>query len=59
MFQERFCTVKAAVNNGLEMNLEQALEYEAECFESALKTEDAQEGLTAFIEKRKREFKGT
>jgi enoyl-CoA hydratase len=50
--------LKAAVNKGLEMDLEHALEYEAECFESALKTEDAQEGLTAFIEKRKPEFKG-
>ena len=50
--------LKAAVNNGLEMDLEHALEYEAECFEAALKTEDAQEGLTAFIEKRKPEFKG-
>ncbi len=51
--------LKTAVNKGLEMNLEHALEYEAESFEATLKTEDAQEGLTAFIEKRKREFKGT
>jgi enoyl-CoA hydratase len=50
--------LKDAVNNGLEMDLEQALKYEAECFEDALKTDDAQEGLKAFLEKRKQEFKG-
>ena len=49
--------LKDAVNTGIEMELEQALEYEAECFKSVLKTEDAQEGLRAFVEKRKPEFK--
>ena len=34
-----------------------ALPYEAECFESVLKTEDAQEGLKAFVEKRKQEYR--
>jgi enoyl-CoA hydratase len=41
--------LKDAVNKGLEMDLEQALRYEAKCFEDALKTEDAQEGLKAFF----------
>jgi enoyl-CoA hydratase len=50
--------LKEAVNNGLEMDLEQALNYEAACFETTLKTEDAQEGLKAFLEKREPEFKG-
>ena len=50
--------LKQAVNKGIEMDLERALQYEAECFESVLKTEDAREGLTAFVEKRKPEFKG-
>lgn len=50
--------LKAAVNKGIEMDLDQALEYEAECFKDALKTKDAQEGLRAFVEKRKPEFKG-
>ena len=40
------------------MDLERALDYEADCFEDALKTEDAQEGLQAFLEKRKPEFRG-
>jgi len=46
------------VNKGIEIELERALQYEAECFESVLKTEDAQEGLKAFLERRKPEFKG-
>ncbi|HUV02048.1 MAG TPA: enoyl-CoA hydratase [Desulfobacteria bacterium] len=50
--------LKDAVNKGLEIDLERALDYEADCFETALKTEDAQEGLKAFLEKRKPEFKG-
>ena len=50
--------LKLAVNNGLEMSLEQALYYEAECFGSALATEDSREGLKAFLDKRKAEFKG-
>jgi enoyl-CoA hydratase len=44
--------LKLAVNNGLEMSLEQALYYEAECFGSALATEDSREGLKAFLDKR-------
>ncbi|MCW3128649.1 MAG: hypothetical protein N2V75_00865 [Methanophagales archaeon] len=36
--------LKDVVNKGIEMDLEHALQYEAECFGDALKTEDAQEG---------------
>jgi len=50
--------LKDVINKGIEMDLEQALQYEAECFESVLKTEDARERLNAFLEKRKPEFKG-
>ncbi len=50
--------LKLAVNNGLEMSLEQALYYEAECFGSALATEDSREGLKAFLDRRKAEFTG-
>lgn len=50
--------LKDVVNKGIEMDLMQALEYEADCFEAVLKTEDAREGLKAFVEKRKPEFKG-
>ena len=50
--------LKDAVNTGLELDLKQALEYEASCFEAAFQTEDAHEGLAAFVEKRKPEFMG-
>jgi len=50
--------VKLAINNGIDMDLDRALCYEAECFGSALATEDAKEGTRAFIEKRKPQFKG-
>jgi enoyl-CoA hydratase len=45
--------IKDAVNKGIEMDLEHALEYEAECFGSALATEDAREGLKRFLERGK------
>ncbi|MBN1454781.1 MAG: enoyl-CoA hydratase/isomerase family protein [Methanomicrobia archaeon] len=50
--------LKDAVNTGLELDLEQALEYEADCFEAAVRTDDAHEGLAAFVEKRKPKFVG-
>jgi len=50
--------IKLAVNKGIEMDLDRALYYEAECFGSARATEDSTEGLKAFLEKRKPEFKG-
>ena len=50
--------IKLAVNKGIEMDLDRALYYEAECFGSARGTEDSEEGLKAFAEKRKPEFKG-
>jgi enoyl-CoA hydratase len=49
--------IKSAINKGLEMDLDRALCYEAECFADALSTEDAKEGTKAFLEKRKPEFK--
>ncbi len=50
--------VKLAVNNGMDMDINRALYYEAECFGAACGTEDAKEGTKAFIEKRRPEFKG-
>jgi len=50
--------IKLAVNKGIEMDLDRALYYEAECFGSALATEDSKEGARAFLKKRKPEFKG-
>lgn len=47
-----------AVRTGLQMPLEEALEYEAALFGLIFATEDMREGTTAFIEKRKPRFSG-
>lgn len=49
---------KSAINRGLEMNLDNALEYEAQCATLLFSTEDRLEGMEAFVEKRKPLFKG-
>lgn len=49
---------KMALTDGLQMSLPQALAYEGRCFEFLFSTEDRLEGLDAFIEKRKPQFKG-
>lgn len=50
--------VKSAINAGLNVPLEKGLAYEAETQGLAFATEDKNEGLTAFMEKRKPNFKG-
>ncbi|MBO0999523.1 enoyl-CoA hydratase [Bacillus sp. SD075] len=49
---------KAAINHGAETNLKKGLEIEKDCYQTTLKTRDRLEGLSAFKEKRKPEFKG-
>lgn len=48
---------KAAVTNGMGMDLKRALFLEAELEATAFSTEDRTEGMGAFLEKRKPEFK--
>lgn len=50
--------IKTTVKNGLEMDIASALDYEARCFEMLFSTYDQKEGTSAFIEKRKPNFKG-
>jgi enoyl-CoA hydratase len=50
---------KAAINGGLRTNLETGLAYEKELYSLALSTQDKLEGITAFLEKRKPNFKGS
>jgi len=52
----RMC--KAAVNEGLDADLETAVAYEAEVFGLCFATADQKEGMAAFIEKRKANFTG-
>jgi enoyl-CoA hydratase len=49
---------KEAINNGLEMDLDKAVAYEAELFGLCFATADKKEGMLAFLEKRTAEFKG-
>ncbi|QCR33481.1 enoyl-CoA hydratase [Lysinibacillus sp. SGAir0095] len=46
-----------AVNKGLETTLDEGLEIEADLWAQLFTTEDMKEGVNAFIEKRKAEFK--
>ncbi len=49
---------KAAVNEGLNTDLYTGLAYERKCFSLLFSTEDQKEGMQAFIEKRKPEYRG-
>ncbi|MBV4418013.1 short-chain-enoyl-CoA hydratase [Clostridium tyrobutyricum] len=48
---------KASINNGLDVDLEAGLKYEANSFGLCFSTEDQKEGMKAFLEKRKANFK--
>ena len=50
--------LKMVVNDGMNMDLRSANAYEARAFEQLFATEDQREGMKAFVEKRKPEFKG-
>ncbi|MDX9788973.1 MAG: enoyl-CoA hydratase-related protein [Desulfobacterales bacterium] len=50
-------TIKGLMDAGRNMPLSEALKHEMMCFESLFATYDQKEGVTAFIEKRKPEFK--
>ena len=45
------------VRLGLEMSMDEAMAYEASQFGLAASSQDYQEGMTAFLEKRKPDFK--
>lgn len=48
---------KRVINEGLDLPIAQALRLETEGFEEAFRTEDAREGVTAFLEKRAPDFR--
>jgi enoyl-CoA hydratase len=49
---------KESMNNGIQADLRTGLGIEAKCFSLCFGTEDRIEGMNAFLEKRKPEFKG-
>ena len=49
---------KSTINKGFETDLNTALAYETESVSLTFSTEDKNEGMSAFVEKRKPEFKG-
>jgi len=67
-YARNFCTpgkaslavgrIKRAVQSGLEMSFEQGLAFERELQAQLFGSEDAREGLSAYIEKREATFKG-
>lgn len=52
----RLC--KSAVNEGMDTNLDTATALEAEKFALCFSTQDQKEGMQAFVEKRKADFRG-
>ncbi|HBC29797.1 MAG TPA: crotonase [Clostridiales bacterium] len=48
---------KSAINKGMQCDIDTAIAYESEAFGECFATEDQKEGMTAFIEKRKANFK--
>lgn len=50
--------VKKVINRGMYTDLAAGLSYERSNFSLCFATEDSKEGITAFLEKRKPEFKG-
>ena len=49
---------KLAIDGGLEMDLTSALAWESQLFAALFATDDRREGMAAFVEKRKPDFKG-
>lgn len=49
---------KLSISKGLDMELDDALQWEIKCYEKLLPTSDRREALEAFKDKRKPVFKG-
>ena len=49
---------KQAIHKGLQMSLHDGMAFEIEAYNRTIKTDDRKEGIAAFNEKRKPNFKG-
>ena len=49
---------KKVINKGLSMDMVQSVELESQAFAALFGTKDQKEGMAAFMEKRKADFKG-
>lgn len=49
---------KTAMNNGIQADIRTAMEIEARCYTATFNSEDRVEGMNAFLQKRKPDFKG-
>lgn len=49
---------KDAVNHGMQVDIQQAMAFEADIFGLCFATSDQKEGMRAFVDKRKADFKG-
>ncbi|WP_216830716.1 enoyl-CoA hydratase [Alkalihalobacterium elongatum] len=54
---EALSRIKKSVNEGMELEFNEAINLEADYFAGVFQTEDVREGVQAFIEKRKANFK--
>jgi enoyl-CoA hydratase len=52
------CAAKQAINTGMNADLATGCKFEVDAFSLCIASEDAKEGTTAFLEKRKADFKG-
>jgi enoyl-CoA hydratase/carnithine racemase len=50
--------IKLAIHQGLERDLEYGLRVERDLIEDLFRSQDSQEGIRAFLEKRQPQFKG-
>jgi len=48
---------KAAINKGIQTDIDTAIAYESEVFGECFSTDDQKEGMSAFVEKREKSFK--
>jgi enoyl-CoA hydratase len=49
---------KESIQRGHDLDIDQAMAYEAQCFQKLFSSHDVKEGTAAFVEKRKAQFKG-